>query len=175
MSNKLDQLRAAIADENLPLSERHTAAEHLVTAVVDAVPAPAEDHTEVVELVTPWKDDGPLGGMDPKAWRVRNEVYGWHESGPTLSQAKRHVHAHHRLRALLTVVTDENAHRLERLEACRVLLDEHLDPRNFYRVNSYTPEQMLEKVLPASATKYGGWNKPPVPVTRPPLTMADVW
>jgi metallophosphoesterase superfamily enzyme len=75
----------------------------------------------------------------------------------------------------LGVAVDTSAHRLTRLEACRVILDEHLDPRNFYRRNGYNAERMLENVLPASATKYGGWNKPPVQVERPPMTLADVW
>jgi hypothetical protein len=176
MSNaEFEALRAVVADESLSLVERKQAAEHYVAGLVDAVPAPAEDDAEVVELVTPWKDDGPLGGTAPMAWRACNEVYGWHKDGPTLAQARKRVHNGLRLRVLLGVAVDTSAHRLTRLEVCRVILDEHLDPRNFYRVNSYTPEQMLAKVMPASATKYGGWNKPPVPVTRPPMTLADVW
>jgi hypothetical protein len=106
MSNKLDLLKTAIADESIPLAERRTAAEHLVTALVDAVPAPAEDDAEVVELVTPWKDDGPLGGTAPMAWRACNEVYGWHKDGPTLAQARKRVHNGLRLRVLLEPVHD---------------------------------------------------------------------
>jgi hypothetical protein len=174
MSNKLDQLRTAIADESLGLPERRTATELYVAGLVDAVPAPAEDDAEVVELVTPWTDDGTLGSIAPLAWKQRNLAYGWHESGPSLAQARKHVHDRLKFRALLAVVVDESEHRLERLEACRRVLDE-LHPQNFYRVNGYTPERMLDRVLPATATKYGGLFQPSVPVMRPPMTLADVW
>lgn len=174
MSNKLDQLRTAIADESLGLPERRTAAEHLIVEMLDAVPVPGDDNAEVVELLTPWTDDGTLGSIAPMAWKQRNLAYGWRESGSTLAQAIKRVHDRHKLRAVLGVVVDESAHRLERLEACRRVLDE-LHSQNFYRRNGYDAERMLAKVLPASATKHSGWNKPPVPVTRPPMTLADVW
>jgi hypothetical protein len=173
MSKKLDQLRAAIADESIPLTERRTAAEHLVTAVVDAVPEPEEDNAEVVELLTPWTDDGTLGSIAPMAWKQRNLVYDWHESGPSLAQARKHVHDRLRFRALLAVVVDESAHRLTRLEACRVILDEHLHPQGYHRKNNYNAEKLLEKILPPDAMKWTASGK--VPVVRPPMTLADVW
>jgi hypothetical protein len=173
-SSKLEALRTAIADESIPLSERRTAAEHYVAEMVDAIPAPAEDNAEVAELVTPWTDGGTLGSFAPMAWKQHNLAYGWRESGPTVAQAIKRVHDRLRLRVMLGVVVDENAHHLERLEACRRVLDE-LHPQNFYRRNGYDAERMLAKVLPATATKYAAWDKPPAPVERPPQTLADVW
>jgi hypothetical protein len=69
---------------------------------------------------------------------------------------------------------DESAHRLERLEACRRVLDDHLHPHDFYRKN-YDAEKMLANVLPANALKWGSWRTGKVPVVRPPRDLADVW
>jgi hypothetical protein len=174
-SANLEALRTAIRNEGLPLPERKTAAEHYTGALVDAVQEPSDDHPEVIALRTPASADGPLGDIYPWARAISNEACGWAASGPTLPQAVRHVHERLRLRALLAVIVDEAAHLLERLEAFRRVLVDHLDPHGFYRKNQYDPEKMLSKVLPATATKYGGWNKQPVPVVRPPHDLADVW
>lgn len=169
---KLDGLRAAIADESLGLPAQRTAAQHYIAAIIDAVQEPGDDHAEVIELRTPWKDGGTLGGIAPLAWKQRNLSYGWHEGGPTLTQARRRVHDHLKLRALLAVVVDESAHRLGRLEACRRVLDD-LHPQNVCRVNGYDAERMLSTVLPATAQKWKASLK--VPVERPPREFADVW
>jgi hypothetical protein len=171
----LETLRDAIRDESLSMTERRTAAEHYNAALTDAVQEPADDHPEVVELRTPWKDDGPLGNIAPMAWKQRNISYEWSADGPTLTQAIKRVHDRLKLRALLAVVVDDSAHKLERLEASRRVLDDHLHPQSFERKNGYDAERMLSKVLPTTATKYGGWNRPPVPVVRPPRDLADVW
>jgi hypothetical protein len=170
---QIDELRKIIADEQVSITERKAVAEHLVQLVVDAVPAPGEDHAGVVELRTPWRDDGSLGSLAPVAWRARNEVYGWAPSGPTLPQAIKRVHDGLKFVALLAVVVDEDAHRLEKLAACNAVLHDHLDPRNFYRVNGYDAEKMLSTVKAANATKSTSAGK--VPVVRPPQCMADVW
>jgi len=174
MSNeKIEGLRALLADESLPLAERKTAAELCIAALVDAVQAPGPDEAEVVELRTPWKGDARTCNFLSDAWKQRNVVYGWHETGPTLSQALKRVAELLRLRALLGVIVDDSAHKLERLAACRALLDEHLDPRNHYRRNNFTAEDLLARVLPAGAYKWTAKGR--VPVVRPPQTLADCW
>lgn len=171
---KLQDLRALIADESITLAGRTVAAEHAVQLQLASVPAPAEDDAEVVELLKTWADDGSLGSLLPTAWKQRNLASGWSESGPTLSQARKWVHDRLRLRALLGIIVDEESasHRLERLEACRCVL-ETLHPRNFYRVNTYTPERMLAEIKPYTAVKWGTGGK--VPVQRPPREIADAW
>jgi hypothetical protein len=172
---QVDELRKIIADEALPLAERKAVAEHLVQIIVDAVSAPADDHAGVVALMTPPEWDGPMAEYQPTVQRILNEQRGWASSGPMLPQAKRYVHNGLKFVALLAVVVDGEAHRLERLEACRRVLEDYLSPRNFYRENHYDAEKMLSKVLPATALKWGAWDKGKVPVVRPPQCMADVW
>lgn len=167
-----EQFRSLIADESLPLTERRTAAEHYITALVDAVPEPGDDHAEVIELRTPWKSDR-LGSIAETAWKARNGAYGWYANGPTVSQARAHVHKRLKLLVLLAVVVDEHAHHLERLAACQSLLEDHRHPQNFYRKNGYHAEKLLSKVLPATAHKWTAKGK--VPVERPPREFADVW
>jgi hypothetical protein len=161
MSN-IGELRVVIADESLGLPERRAAAEHYLAELVEAVPAPAEDDAEVVELRTPWKAEGEMGKFMQSGWRSRNTVYGWSPDGPTLTQAKLHVHDRMKLRALLGIIVDDSAHHLERLEACRGVLG-RLSLQNFYRVNGYTPERMLAEVKPDTELK------------RPPREFSDVW
>ena len=172
-SLEYQQLRAAVSNVALPIGERQSAAEHLVRLMVAGVPVPADDDAEILELRTPWKDDGKLGSNAPAACRARNEVFGWHVDGPTLSQAKRHVHDRHMLRLLLAIIVDESVHRLERLEACRVVLGDNLRPRSPQRRNNYSPEKLLAEVLPSGAFKLTASGR--AKVSRPPLAVADVW
>ncbi len=164
-----------MADEQVSLAERKAVAEHLIQLVVDAEPVPGDDHAEVMELRTPWTDDGPLGSIAPMAWKQRNISYGWSADGPTLAQARKRVHDRLKLRTLLAVMVDEAAHRLERVAACQAVLHDHSDPHGFHRKNDCDAEKLLDKVLPPTATKFGGWNEPRVPVVRPPQCLADVW
>ncbi len=177
-STKLDQLRAVVADESLPLPERKIAAEHYVSELVDAVPAPADDDAAVLALQTPYtKIDPILGNIYIRAWEIGNEIHGWAASGPTTIQARKHIHQGRQFRVLLTIVADDAHCHLERLEACQRILDE-LPARNFYRVNSYTAERLLAQVKPANATKWiageHGTSRE-VPVERPPQTFDDLW
>lgn len=170
---KLEDLRQIIADENTNISTRKVAAEHLVAAMVNAVEEPADDDAEVVKLRTPLRTDDPvMGNLYRTAWIVWNASFGWSETGPTLAQARKHVHEWHRQRVVLTLVVDESAHQLERLAATQHVLD-HLDARNFYRINGYSAQQLLNRVLAPNALRWTG--KGELPVFRPPMSFADVW
>lgn len=100
MSNKVEALRTAVRDEALSLSERKAAAEHYIAELLDGVPEPGDDHAEVIELRTPWKND-TLGSIAETAWKARNTAYGWHANGPTASQARAHIHRRLKMLALL--------------------------------------------------------------------------
>jgi hypothetical protein len=166
---EISQLRAAVEDTALPLSERKDAAEHLVKVVVKAVPDPADDDPEVVELRTPWENTEitKLFSKGPNTVPL---------SGHSLPDAKAKVLQRRTLRAALAVVVDSTANQLERLAACERILEDHPQISK-WRYNSYTPERMLVEVLPADSVKWDAlsWRRGPVPVVRPPRELSDVW
>jgi hypothetical protein len=168
ITEKLEDLRQIVADEGTNITTRQVAAARYVTELVAAVPVPSDDDEQVIKLRT-----APPANHDPGFRRIWNESHGWSHDGPTVAQAKKYVRERRQFRAVLGIVTDESAHRLEKLAACQHILDT-LHPRNFLRMNNFTPEKMLEKVLSPDAKKtiYMGEK---VPVERPPQTMADVW
>jgi len=161
---KYELLSAAIRDESLPLLERKTAAEHYILELVNAVPVPADDTPEVIELMKPWKNEAFAASFA----KLTN---GISTTGHTLANAKNTVLRRRRLRTVLEVIVDEQAHRLQQLAACKKVLDEHLCSRFAY--NHYSPEKMLDAVIPATAFKWTSEGK--APVERPPRTLADVW
>lgn len=161
---KYELLSAAIRDESLPLSERKTAAEHYISELVDAVPVPADDDSEVTELMQPWRDKKLATSFE----KLTN---GLSTHGETLVNAKRTVLRRRRLRAVLAVIVDGSAHLLEQLAACQKVLDDHLCAKFIH--NNFDPERMLASVVAPSAHKWTSRSK--VPVERPPVTLSDVW
>jgi hypothetical protein len=175
-SEKLEVLRVVIADESLPIAERKVAAEHAVQVQLSAVPEPDDNDDAVAALRTP---SVPINAhpvvvkLTQDSMGFWYELQGWLSTGPTLPQARQHVHKSHKLRLLLRVIVDKAADRLERLAACRVVLDDHIHPRGKFRVNHYGEERLLDLVLPPTATKWApGGNRP---VERPPMGLDDVW
>jgi hypothetical protein len=162
--SKIELLRAAIRDESLPTAERIAAAEHYATALMDAVEMPADDDPEVLGLQQPWKDR-VLADLMSKGTGVA-------VNGETPSDAKKIVMERKRLRALLRIIVDEAAHRLEKLAACQRVLGDHPGFHN-WGVNGYTPERLLAEVLPVGSFKWTSTGK--CPVQRPPMSLADVW
>lgn len=172
-SIKLSELHALVVNETLTEVERREAAERYVAEIVANVPVPSDDDEQVVRMRTaPPANHPQLDSHDLSAWRIWNEVRGWAPDGPTAAQAKKYVRERHQFRVVLGIVVDDSAHRLEKLAACQYILDD-LHPRNFLRMNNFTAEKMLQKVLTADATKWTSSGE--VRVERPPQTMADVW
>jgi len=167
-NEKVADLRELIADESLSINERKLAAEHAVRLQLEDVELTGvpDDDPEIVELMTPWADQ-TLAAMCASVTNGRS-VNGWN-----LTDAKKTVLRRLALRALLAVVVDEAAHRLERLAACQVILDEHLHPRNVLRINGYDAERLLDAVVSADAVKWTSEGQRTV--ERPPQTLADVW
>jgi hypothetical protein len=175
MSNRtLEDLRAAVADDNLPVAERRIAAEHYIAALVDSVPEPGPDDPEVIELKAPWKSSGnpDIDELYAYAHGVVNEDLGWDKSGPTVAQAKTYIREQRKFQALLVVAADEMEPCILRLAACRAVLND-LDPRSAYRRNGHSAQQMLDAIKPLTATKWEGMRK--VPVSRPPKGFTDLW
>lgn len=141
MSN-IEQLRAVIDNESLPLAERKQAAQLLVSGLVDAVPEPQDDDAQVVALLTCPSADGTLGHIAPLAWQVSNECRGWARSGGTLTQARRHVHEKRRGELLKTIYQDRDRHGLEREAAAQRLLDA-LPPLSMERRNGITAQRLV--------------------------------
>lgn len=167
-NEKVADLRELIADESISINERKLAAEHAIRLQledVEIVGVQDDDH-EVIELTTPWADQ-TLAAMCSSVTNGRS-VNGWN-----LTDAKKTVKRRLALRALLAVVVDESKDRLERLAACRVILDEHLHPRNTFRMSSYNEERLLDAVVSADAMKWTSEGQRLV--ERPPQTLADVW
>lgn len=164
MSNKIEDLKQIIADEGMELTKRGTAAELYIAELVDTVALPGDDDLEVIERMKPWNDRALADLVSPS---------GAGTNGESLADARKTVFRRRKLRALLYVVVDKEAHRLERLAACKVVLDEHLHNRNRFVMNNFNESRMLDAVLPANAMKWTASGK--VPVCRPPQTLADVW
>jgi hypothetical protein len=171
MVNETEKLRSVIADETQPLTARKAAAEHLVRLKIETVEAAGvpDDDVEVVSLMQPWKDTklaqmfSHTSGAPPQA--------GW-----PLPIAKAKVLQNRKLRVVLAVAVDKAAHRLERLAACKRILEDH--PQIvLWRYNSATPEKLLATALPDDAVKWTSQSlfHGPVPVSRPPTELADVW
>ncbi|WP_158788595.1 hypothetical protein [Granulicella sp. L46] len=173
-SEKLDDLRALISDESITLAGRMVAAEHAVRLQVAAVPEPTEDHAEVQELLKPWPRETALERQFAEMFEGATggrSLNGWSLKDALVKVKERLV-----FRAFLAIVVDESIHRLERLEACRVILEDHLHPQNTFRFNRLSPEMMLERVLPDTTMKSSGYlSEPKVPVERPPQSLEDVW
>ncbi len=173
ITEKLEDLRQIVADEGTNITTRHVAAARYIAELVDAVPVPADDDAEVLKLRTaPPANRVQLDSHVLSYRRIWNEAHGWNPDGPTTVQARKHVRERRQFQEVLGVVVADSAHRLEKLAACQYVLDQ-LHSRNFYRMNGYTAEKMLEKVQLPTATKWTSAGE--VPVERPPKTLADVW
>jgi len=138
---------------------------------VEAVPVPSADDPEVVELQKPWSD--------PFLAQMGAEVTGGRSlTGYTLKDAVETVHKRHQLRAVLAVVVDDTAHRLERLAACQVILDD-AHPKGVWRINNYSAETLLEKVewrgRYTANMKREYYRADPPKGERPPMELQDVW
>jgi hypothetical protein len=168
MTDSIEKVRMAIADESLPDVERRELAEHLIELQIAAVTAEGiqSDDPEVITLMQPW-DNTALAASAAEATGGRS-VNGW-----CLKDARTKVLERHRLRVLLSTICDDAAHHLERLAACTVILDGYLPIQGKHRRGGYTPEKLLSEVLPTSATKWKSAGR--LPVQRPPRSYADVW
>lgn len=170
MSEKIAELRAALADESVPPSDRKAAAEHLIRLQVEAIEAAGipDDDPEVMESTKPWSNTAlaSLWSPTPNAPALK---------GRSLPDAKSAVMKRRKLRVLLSFITDDAAHRLEKLAASEQILH-HWSVRK-WSMNSYTAEKLLSERLPADALKWtaSAWRTGPVKVSRPPLELADVW
>lgn len=162
-SENKTHLRLVLADETLPIQSRQAAAEHLIKLVIESVQEPANDNQEVLKLQQPW-ENREFAAMFANSVAV---------DGESPAEAKRIVRQRNRLRAVLAVVVDESAHRLERLAACQKVLDD--TPRTNWPANGYTPDGLLAEVLPAGTLRWAGLFKEQVPVNRPPKGISDVW
>ena len=157
----------------MPVKQRRDAAAHLVQVTVAGVREPAGDDAEVVELMKPWPRETPV--QAEIAAIIDNITNGRGTQGRSLADAKAEVWKRHKLRAVLTVIVDEHANRLERLAACDVILTDFLPPMGMYRRNGWNADKMLSSILPTTATKIVRLFNPPVPVARPPMELRDVW
>lgn len=166
MNTELDKLRAVVEDEQQPLPARRSAADHLVRLGVEAVEATdvQDDDPEVVELRSPWKnvEVAQLFSKNPDARPLK----GW-----SLPDARAEVIQRRKLRAILATVVDETAHPFERLAGCGAILKDHAVGK--WRRNGYTPERLLNEVLPANGSKWTPKGK--APIQRPPQSLQDVW
>ena len=145
MSNeKIEGLRALLADESLPLAERRTAAELCIAALLDSVQEPAEDDSDVIRLRTPPEGDPLVGDLYVRAVQILNEDRGWAPTGPSLAQARRHIHTRRREELVRAIYKDHSRHHLERLEAAQRVLDA-ASPRSHWRMNGYTAQRIIEE------------------------------
>jgi hypothetical protein len=171
MNTKIDGLRSLVADESLPLTERRDAAAYVIRLMVESIPVPKADDDEVVELQKPWHDPflAELGAA---------ATFGRSLSGWSLKDAIAEVHRCHQLRAVLSIVVDDTAHRLERLAACQYVLD-NSHPEGTWRRNNYSPENLLDKVEWRVRCKPNGgfehYRADPPKGARPPMSLSDVW
>jgi hypothetical protein len=163
-SKKIQELRQIVRDEQASIIDRKVVAEHMMQVLVDSVPEPSDDDPEVLRLRQPWKDRALADIMAKGAGVAVN--------GETLSDAKEAVFGRKKLRAVLDVIVDEAAHRLEKLAACQRVLGDHPGFHN-WGLNGYTPEHLLAVVLPVGSFKWTSTGKHPV--QRPPMSLADVW
>jgi hypothetical protein len=90
----------------------------------------------------------------------------------TLEEAKRIVAKRRVHRALYATITDETKPRAERLQAIRTALETILEPGRHY-LRQFSSELLLDRVIPAGATKLYGSEARPVP--RPPQQLDEVW
>ena len=165
-NDKTNTLRAVVDNEALSIEERKDAAALFVTLTVETVTDPADDNPEVAALRQPW-DDKFLAECAAPATNGRS-LTGW-----SLPDAREHVAKRHRQRVVLALIVDEALPRLIRLAACQTMLDSFLHPNGRHRKGAYSPERLLSEVAPADAYKWTTQGK--LPVSRPPLTVADVW
>jgi hypothetical protein len=163
-SKKIQELRQIVRDEQASIIDRRVVAEHMMQVLVDSVAEPADDDPEVLGLRQPWKDR-LLAEIMSKGTSVA-------VNGETLVEAKKMVMERRRLRALLDIIVDETAHRLEKLAACERILGDNPGFHN-WGLNGYTPEHLLAMVLPVGSFKWTSTGKRPV--QRPPMSLADVW
>lgn len=167
------QLRSIVENEELPMKQRKDAATHLVQLIVAGVPEPEADDAEVIERMKPWpRETEAQASIAEMMDRITGgkATQGW-----SLADAKAEVWRRKRMRAALAVIVDEEADHLERLAACDVILSDFMPPAGMHRRNGWAPDQMLSSILPMTATKIVRLFEPPVPVSRPPVEMRDVW
>lgn len=171
-TEKIQDLKALTADESLNLSVRKTAAEHCIEELVNAVPAPTDEDAEVISLQEPWSRETEA---DRLVFDLMSKITnGKSTNGRSLANAKAEVHRRNKLRLVLAVIVDTEAHRLERLAACERVLQDHPQISK-WAIGNYSAERLLSEVLPAGATKLVSAFKPPQRVSRPPHSIADVW
>jgi len=94
-------------------------------------------------------------------------LHGW-----SLKAAKAEVCRRWEHRALLFAVCDETGNGLEQYAAAEMLLISYF-PQN-RKWNSETASKLLTAVLPPAAQKNNPGGKR-VPVTRPPMSLVDVF
>lgn len=157
-----DQLRQIVRNEELPTQQRRNAAAHLIDLIVANVQAPDDDHAEVQERMQPWPDRALAAIIGPAA------------NGESLAAARKEVLNRRRLREVLTIITDDNASYLEKLEGCAWVLASYGHIRK-WSLNNSNATILLAEVLPPDATKFAGVFKPHVTVRRPPVELKDVW
>lgn len=161
---EIEELRAIIQNDELPIQKRQTAAEHLVQIVAEAAEKAIvkDDDPEVIELQKPREDAGLA------------QLFKY--APPTLQQAKADIAKRRRLRAVLAIVVNETASTIERLAACAWILGQYPEISK-WGLNQYTPERLLAEALPADGVKWTScslWDGP-VQVSRPPQSLQDVW
>ena len=134
MDSTTTKLRAMIADDTLPMTDRQTAASHTVALMASAVNLTVlPDDPEYLRLTADHIDMG--GGMDGGTWQFKVEPR-------THDEAIAEIRSQ-RIRAAHSIATrDTGRHRLERLASIAALL-ELLPSSNFYKRNGYTPVKLL--------------------------------
>jgi hypothetical protein len=132
-TDTMTQLRAMIADETAALSDRKTAASHITALTASAVDLtiPAND-PEYLRLTADHID------MDGGTWQFKVEPRTHDEAIAEIRDQR--IRAAHGVAA-----RDTGRHRLERLASVAAILS-LLSERNFYRVNVYTPERLLDNL-----------------------------
>ena len=169
---ELAALRAIVADETKPLTERTDAAALFVQLTADSITEPADDNPEVIELCKPWHGTE----SDRFLAEIVEQVGGRPIAGWSLPSATAQVFKRHRERAVLAMVVDTSLPRLIRLAAVSNVRD-GLNSRNDFITNSINPEQMLNRITsPDTSRLYttsGDYDKRPV--ARPPRDLGDVW
>ena len=132
-TDTMTQLRAMIADETAALSDRKTAASHITALTASAVDLtiPAND-PEYLRLTADHID------MDGGTWQFKVEPRTHDEAIAEIRDQR--IRAAHGVAA-----RDTGRHRLERLASVAAILS-LLSERNFYRVNGYSPERLLDNL-----------------------------
>lgn len=160
------ELLELVANISLPTGERKNAAALLVRLKTDAVPQPSTDDAQVQELLKSWSTPAVAAGYAAALGRT---------GSIGAKDAVAYVHKTLRLRILLAVVVDEGADQLVRLAAAEAILRDHLSSRHWLKSNNFTPERMLVAIKPVEKGKMTTFPWKRVPLSRPPMCLADVW